>query len=129
MLYNAKVIIPGLAIAVAAFTAPFWLNLGSPTYTYPELAVPAAKDGTQCVEPKEWMRAEHMTLLNTWRDQAIRYDHRTYIASNGKEWNISLQTTCLGCHTNKAEFCDKCHTANNVDPYCWNCHVEPKGNN
>ena len=128
MLYNSKAVITGLAIAVIAFTAPFWLNLGSSTYTYPELAVPAEKDGTKCIESKEWMRANHMTMLNQWRDEAIREGKRTYIATDGKEWTISLQNTCQQCHADKAEFCDKCHTANDVAPYCWDCHVAPEEN-
>jgi hypothetical protein len=39
---------------------------------------------------------------------------------------MSLTRTCLDCHSNKAEFCDRCHTYMAVDPYCWDCHVEPK---
>ena len=36
-MYNAKYIIPGVLIAVVAFTSPFWLNLGGKTYVYPEV--------------------------------------------------------------------------------------------
>ena len=54
---------------------------------------------------------------------------KTYVASDGKKWQTSLQNTCMACHANKAEFCDKCHNANSVSPYCWDCHVEPQGNN
>lgn len=128
-MYNAKAIIPGLIVAVAVFTAPFWLNIGGATYEYPAVVLPAGKVAVDCIEPVEWMRAEHMTLLNTWRDQAVREEKRTYVASNGKEWNVSLQNTCMACHASQAEFCDKCHLQNNVKPYCWNCHVAPKGNN
>jgi hypothetical protein len=35
--------------------------------------------------------------------------------------------TCLGCHKNKSEFCDRCHSYSGVDPYCMDCHVLPKG--
>jgi len=41
------------------------------------------------------------------------------------EFDMSLSNTCLSCHTNKAEFCDKCHGYASVDPYCWDCHVDP----
>mgnify|MGYP001173941177 FL=1 len=127
-MYNAKYIIPGVVIAVVLFTAPFWLNIGGDEYVYPELAVPTEPGKTQCIEPREWMRAEHMSLLNTWRDEAIREGKHEYVASDGRIWNISLQSTCMACHTNKVEFCDKCHNSNNVDPYCWDCHVAPRGN-
>lgn len=80
------------------------------------------------MEPVEFMRAEHMYLLNEWRDQALRYENRTYVSSTGKKWTISLQNTCLKCHSNYEEFCDKCHVSNSVDPYCWTCHILPKGN-
>ena len=90
-MYNAKYIIPGVLIAVVAFTSPFWLN--------------------------------------TWRDEAIREGKREYVATDGRKWVISLQDTCMACHTNKADFCDKCHNSNNVDPYCWTCHIAPRGNN
>jgi hypothetical protein len=39
---------------------------------------------------------------------------------------MSLQNTCMQCHPNKAEFCDRCHNYASVKPYCWDCHVEPK---
>ena len=39
---------------------------------------------------------------------------------------MSLTRTCmLQCHTNKAEFCNKCHEYANVEPYCWECHISP----
>lgn len=128
-MYHAKYIIPGLVIAVALFSSPFWLNIGGKTYEYPEVALPTGGDWETCIEPTEWMRANHMTLLNTWRDEAIREGKRAYKAGDGRYWAVSLQETCMGCHVNKADFCDKCHDSNNVQPYCWDCHVEPRGNN
>jgi hypothetical protein len=46
------------------------------------------------------------------------------VNSKGKEFEMSLQKTCMKCHTNKAEFCDKCHNYASVRPYCWDCHIE-----
>ena len=35
---------------------------------------------------------------------------------------------CLDCHSNTAEFCDRCHDYASVRPYCWHCHNDnPKG--
>ena len=51
-MYNAKYIIPGVLIAVAAFTSPFWLNLGGKTYVYPEVALPRAKARTSASSPR-----------------------------------------------------------------------------
>jgi hypothetical protein len=124
-MYNAKYIWPGILLFAALFTSPFWLNLGSSPYLRPAVALPLK----ECIEPRDYMAAEHMQLLNSWRDMALREEKREYVAGNGKSWEISLQNTCMSCHANKAEFCDKCHNANSVAPYCWDCHVEPRGNN
>lgn len=125
-MYNAKYIVPGLVIFVVLFTIPFWSNFGASKYERPALALPLTEK--ECIEPREFMAAEHMQLLNTWRDMALREEKREYVSSKGKVWAISLQNTCMTCHVNKAEFCDKCHNSNSVSPYCWDCHVEPRGN-
>ena len=124
-MYNGKYIIPGIVIFVGLFTFPFWSNLLTPKYERPQLALPAGQK--ECIEPAEYMRAEHMHILDVWRDQALREGKRAYVASNGKVWDISLQNTCMKCHANKADFCDKCHNSNSVSPYCWDCHVAPRG--
>lgn len=125
-MYHARFIIPGLIIFVVLIMFPFWYNLATPSYAKPELKYP--KDEKACVEPLEVIRAEHMQILDTWRDSVVRDANRIYTASDGKKWNMSLQNTCMDCHANKAEFCDKCHETTGVDPYCWTCHLEPKGN-
>ena len=124
-MYNGKYIIPGIVIFVGLFTFPFWSNLLTPKYERPQLALPAGQK--ECIEPAEYMRAEHMQLLNLWRDEALRKENRTYVSSTGKKWEISLQKTCLKCHNNTTDFCDKCHISNSVYPYCWTCHILPKG--
>ena len=126
-MYNAKYIVPGIVVFLILFTAPFWMNFGAPTYERPTLALPLTEK--ECVEPREYMAAEHMQMLDTWRDMALRQEKREYVSSSGKVWAISLQNTCMSCHANKVEFCDKCHDSNSVSPYCWDCHVEPRGNN
>jgi len=68
----------------------------------------------------------HMQMLNDWRDQAIRNGQRVYVATDGKEYVVSLQNTCMDCHNNKTKFCDQCHNYAGVTPYCWECHIEPK---
>ncbi len=145
-MYNAKYIWPGILIFLGLFTIPFWANFGASKYERPAIALPQGKaanatewaqtdqlvrisqPGTACVEVGAYMRAEHMQILNEWRDKALREGKREYVASNGSVWNISLQNTCMKCHGNKADFCDKCHDSNSVKPYCWDCHVAPKGN-
>ena len=91
----------------------------------PELELTAkAKAAKVCVMPTEYMKAEHMHLLDIWRDSVVREGKRIYVNSHGKEFNMSLSNTCLDCHSNKAEFCDRCHNYASVSPYCWSCHIE-----
>jgi hypothetical protein len=85
-----------------------------------------AKAAKQCVMPTEYMRAEHMQLLDLWRHSVVRNAERVYVNPSGKEFTMSLSNTCLDCHNNKADFCDKCHAYASVTPYCWDCHVDPK---
>jgi cbb3-type cytochrome oxidase cytochrome c subunit len=67
-----------------------------------------------------------MSLLNEWKDSALRDGKRLYTASDGKLYDINLQNTCMNCHSNKKKFCDECHNYVAVKPYCWACHIEPK---
>ncbi len=123
-MYNRRYIIPGILFFLAAFTFPFWANLITPRYARPVVELP--KNEKDCVEPVAFMRGEHMRLLNDWRDAALREGKRSYIATSGKVWEISLQNTCMKCHNDKEKFCDSCHTSNSVAPYCWDCHLPPQ---
>ncbi len=130
-MYNGGKIIVGLIIFIAFFTFPFYYNIGKvnakpePKIDTPVIqSLPAAEK--HCVEPKEFMRAEHMQLLNQWRDTAVRDGNRIFEGMKGTKYYISLQNTCMRCHSNKKEFCDKCHTYMGVRPYCWDCHIAPK---
>lgn len=126
MQYGGK-IIAGLIVFVVLLTAPFWYNVVGASYKEPKLQMPAAPNDKACVEDVEFMRTSHMKLLDQWRDWAIRDGKRIYVNSHGKEYVISLQNTCMKCHDNKEQFCDKCHDAASVNPYCWDCHIAPKG--
>ena len=46
--------------------------------------------------------------------------------ADAKRYEMSLQNTCMECHTSKKEFCDQCHDYMAVAPFCWDCHVAPK---
>jgi hypothetical protein len=133
-LYDAKVVIPGLLVFLAVAAFPFWFAGGKPGKP-PDLEKPkpavvkqvrAGKKGA-CIEPTAWMRANHMQLLNDWRNMVVRKAKRIYVASDGASFAMSLTNNCLRCHTNKQKFCDRCHNYVGVAPFCWNCHVEPKG--
>lgn len=123
-MYNRRYIIPGIAIFIAVVTFPFWANVTGKPFSRPPVVLPA--DAKECIEPVAVMQAEHMRILNEWRDAALRMGTRSYVATNGKIWEVSLQNTCMQCHTSKEQFCDTCHVANSVTPYCWDCHIAPE---
>ena len=122
-------IIFGLIIFIAIVMFPFWYNLGKAS-SAPELKLTEkAKAAKECIKPKEDMKQEHMQILDLWRDTVVRDANRVYKTSKGKTFNMSLSTgedSCMGCHENKTEFCDKCHNYASVAPYCWDCHIAPK---
>ena len=127
---NKSMIVTGLVIFVAAVLSPFWFNMVSTTEAAPEPALLGkSKEVKKCVLDKYDMRANHMSLLDEWRDSVVRDADRMYTGTNGKSFNMSLSTgenSCLGCHEDKEKFCDTCHNYASVEPYCWDCHTNPK---
>ncbi|MFU8770427.1 MAG: menaquinol oxidoreductase, partial [Desulfotignum sp.] len=83
-------IVTGLAIFVLAVLSPFWFNLVTTTQAAPEpeLLGPA-KEARKCVLDKYDMRANHMSLLDEWRDAVVRNADRIYVAANGHSFNMS----------------------------------------
>lgn len=122
-MHDAGKISVGLAIFLALVTLPVWYQAARGAEPgAPELV--AATGGPECVAPTEYMRALHMDLLDAWRDEAVREGDRIHIGPSGQKFDKSLTGTCIGCHDNKAEFCDRCHSYVGAEPYCWECHVE-----
>jgi len=121
-------ILAGLAIFIAVITLPFWFSMGKAAPA-PELELTEkAKAAKVCVMPTEYMKAEHMQLLDVWRHNVVRNAERAFVNPEGKLFNMSLSNTCLDCHSNKEKFCDRCHDYASVRPYCWDCHIDnPKG--
>ncbi len=125
---DKKKILAGLAVFIAAITFPFWYNMGKAAPA-PEVELTAkAKAAKVCVMPTAYMKAEHMQLLDVWRHNVVRNGERAFVNAEGQLFNMSLSNTCLDCHSNKAQFCDRCHDYASVRPYCWDCHIDnPKG--
>lgn len=132
-IYDGGKIFIGLLIFAGIATFPFYFNIGKAN-PKPDLKTdtPAIKEWVakhgkkECVESKEFMRTEHMQLLNNWRDAVVREAYREYkSSSNGELFNMSLQNGCLRCHSNKKHFCDQCHNYLAVKPYCFDCHIQP----
>ncbi len=126
-MYDSGKIIIGLFIFVLLITFPIWYNHGD-AGEVPKLEKP--RNATQCVLPAEEMRAEHMQLLNQWRNDVLRDGDRGFVVEiDGKMYQKSLMNTCMKCHTSKENFCDKCHAYASVSPYCWDCHIAPEDMN
>mgnify|MGYP001610947801 FL=1 len=119
-------IFAGLLVFLGLITFPIWHNLRAGTTSKgPEPKLPV--NMKQCVAPTSYMRTSHMDLLIQWRDQAVRNHNRSYVAFDGKTYNVSLTGTCLmQCHAAKADFCDRCHDYSGFTAYCWDCHVDPR---
>ena len=121
---NKNKIITGLIIFLGIITFPFWYNMGKAAPGIePELSA-KAKAAKKCVRSASYMKAEHMQLLDAWRESVVREGERIYVNEEGTQFNMSLSNTCLDCHSNKAQFCDKCHDYASARPYCWDCHID-----
>jgi hypothetical protein len=117
-------IVAGLTLFLALVAFPVWYTLGGESeVAAPELEYPSEADA--CVEDTEYMTANHMDLLNQWRNAVVREGQREYVATSGERYVMSLTGTCLDCHTSRDEFCTRCHDYANVEPKCWDCHVDP----
>jgi len=123
-IYDKGIVIAGLIIFVVIFMFPFWYNLGKAAPVPEPVLTEKAKAAKECVEPKAFMKAGHMQILDDWRGSVVRDENRVYVSSKDKEFDMSLSNTCLDCHSNKADFCDKCHNYASVNPYCWDCHID-----
>jgi len=123
-MYDGGKILAGLGIFVVVLTLPTWYGAlaGGPGEP-PELELPQGE--AACVESREYMRDWHMELLDSWRDDVVRNAGRFYVAEDGREHEMSLVKSCLGCHADKSAFCDRCHDYAGVSPGCWECHIEP----
>ncbi|MGE5618205.1 MAG: sulfate reduction electron transfer complex DsrMKJOP subunit DsrJ [Sphingomonadaceae bacterium] len=124
-MYDGGKIVPGLILFLGLLLTPFWYNAGAGrAAAKPEIVKPV--DEKACVEPAEFMRANHMRLLIDWREDAVRGGDLLYVAGDGRKHDKSLSNNCMKCHSNKEEFCDRCHDYAQVKPNCWDCHTVPK---
>lgn len=124
MIKDKKVFL-GILIFAILLISPFLASLGKANLApVPSLDTPAIKAMVvkQCIEPTEYMKTYHMKLLYKWRDEVVRQGNTIYVNSRGQNYPISLQGTCLKCHSNEEQFCQRCHTFAGVKLYCWDCH-------
>ena len=94
-----------------------------PTGRTPKPVVEAAAAGTQCVEPAELMRRNHMRYLTHQRDDTVHGGIR--------DAKFSLKG-CIDCHASVktgsvaqagTDFCVACHSYAAVKIDCFGCHA------
>lgn len=89
----------------------------------PKPAMDPARAGTQCVEPAEAMRRNHMAFLKHQRDDTVHGGVR------GAKHSLK---GCIDCHANvqtrsvaqaESNFCVSCHSYAAVKIDCFECHT------
>ncbi|MDI6781812.1 MAG: hypothetical protein QME49_06910 [bacterium] len=112
--FIAKIVVLIVGIILLS---PFVINAvrGSIGSSVPALDIVLPEDG-KCVKDKEYMRANHMDILEEARVKAVRDGQRI------KDYSLK---NCQTCHKNRDEFCDRCHNYVGVKPECFECHHFP----
>ena len=89
----------------------------------PKPAIVKATPGTQCVEPPEVMRRQHMNFLKHQRDDTVHGGIR------GAKHSLK---GCVECHASgetgsvakaPGDFCSSCHQYAAVKIDCFECHA------
>lgn len=127
-LYTAAKIVAGIVLFMIIIAISFWYGKGKTLpQPAPGLDTPAIAQlkEIRCVEDTKYMRANHMKLLAMWRESAVRDGNRHYTATDGRIFEAKLSGTCLKCHSNKEQFCDRCHNYLGAKPNCFSCHIIP----
>lgn len=107
------------ALAGSVMADPNWRQNGNSE------AADSARSGGQCVRETDWMRRNHMALVEHDRDMTVIHGIRTIDGSLAE---------CVACHANKDEkgsfvpvnsgheFCAGCHGFAGVSLDCFQCH-------
>lgn len=119
-------------VVVLATAAMAWAGVDSTSAPKVGVAskpvITKALKGEQCVEDTDYMRRNHMDLLNHHRDETVIKGVRT------KQHSLK---ECINCHASeksgsvakaKDDFCVSCHSYAAVKIDCFECHsTKPQG--
>ena len=94
-MYDSGKIITGLVIFFILLLFPVWYQVGKASNIPDPQLTETAKKAGKCVEEKEFMKTQHMKMLDQWRNEVVRDGERYYTSTEGKMYNKSLQVTCL----------------------------------
>lgn len=106
-----------ILVAMGALAVPLlWALVGFAARSpMPSPWLAPARAGTTCVLPRSEMRYQHRAHLKALRDRVVRDGDRS-----GQGRGL---TSCRGCHSQREQFCDRCHAQAGVTPDCFGCHV------
>ena len=119
-----------LGAVVLTTAALAWAGADAPAQASgaPKPVITKAVKGEQCVEDTDFMRRNHMKLLNHQRDKTVIEGVRT------KKHSLK---ECIECHASektgsvaaaKDDFCVSCHSYAAVKIDCFECHsTKPQG--
>ncbi len=120
-MHNTLITIAGLALL--AFSAFAFASPGDKPSFAPK--VPHPTNGTtECVEPEDEMKKNHMNYLLHQRDETMHEGVRT------KKYSLK---ECINCHVPKdstvrygddKHFCSSCHNFAAVSIDCFQCHMD-----
>lgn len=111
-------IILSLIIFVGLFTIPLVYNMGKAN-AGPEIDTEQL-EYMQSIEPAIDMKADHPQLFDQWRDEFVRNGKTEYINSQGKSFDIDIET--LATSDPSGQLCVSCHDYTAVTLTCTSCH-------
>lgn len=104
------------------FALLVWLGFAPAHAAAPKPIIEKALKGEQCVAPTDYMRRNHMKVLDGHRDKTVHEGIRT------KQYSLK---ECINCHASqetgsvtaaKDNFCVSCHSYASVKIDCFDCH-------
>lgn len=88
----------------------------------PFLVMPEREEA--CIEDTAYMRFQHMDLLLDLRDEVVREGSHMQVVVDGQVRQVTLDG-CWDCHTDRTQFCNRCHDSVNLNLNCFKCHHDP----
>ena len=89
MLIERLLVFLALALFLSLATYPIWKIQDQ--HSLPKVSMETK--GDQCVAPADYMRENHMKLLEDWRDSVVRKGERFHIMPDGTKVEKSLTKT------------------------------------
>ncbi|WP_088186428.1 sulfate reduction electron transfer complex DsrMKJOP subunit DsrJ [Desulfosporosinus sp. FKA] len=125
-MYKGGRIIASLVVFVAFLGFPFFYNMGKANAEPKNLAenIKLIESTQHDIEPASWMIANHMKLLDQWRQAYVRDGQTIYVNNRGEKFPININTWSNTVGANSNQFCITCHNYVGVQLNCFSCHTQ-----